>query len=198
MFFALFKTLSIKNLIEVNLKKTILAPAVIVASSLAILYFTKILPPIPLSLQYIGIYHQIEKVKVSDTPGNINYEFQLKYDRNFWKFWQNGAQDFVAIPGDKIFCFIRVFAPINFHDQITYHWYKKYPNGWMSMDQITNEISGGRSDGFRGFAIKSNFEEGNWRVLIETLDKREIGRINFKVTFNKNANAAHTYRIDTY
>ena len=43
-------------------------------------------------------------------------------------------------------------------------------------------ITGGRDKGFRGYAFKSNYSSGKWRVLVETKGGREIGRINFKIT----------------
>lgn len=200
--FALYRNLQAKNLQGLDLKKTIIMPSASVAGLLLFLYLVKLLPPIPLSIQYIGIYHQIEKIK-SPAPAGVptasgETRFLLKYDRPFWKIWQNGAQDFTAEPGDKIHCFVRIFAPVNFKDKIIYHWLKKYPDGWQTMDKIPNEISGGRSEGFRGFAIKSNFEPGEWRVQVETINGQEIGRIGFHVSLEPTKNLAREFKIDEY
>ena len=42
-------------------------------------------------------------------------------------------------------------------------------------------ITGGRKEGYRGFAMKQNYQPGEWRISIETTDGREIGRIYFEV-----------------
>jgi hypothetical protein len=42
-------------------------------------------------------------------------------------------------------------------------------------------VEGGREEGYRGFTKKTNFQPGHWRVQIETLEDREVGRISFEV-----------------
>lgn len=195
--FVMFKQLSSLNLPNIDLKKTLLVPPAAIAVLLISLYTLKLLPPIPLSAQFMGIYHEVEKVRSTEANGEAKTKFLLRYSRPFWKFWQNGDQDFVAQPGDKIYCFVRIFAPNNFKDRVVYHWLKKYPTGWQTMDKINNDISGGRTEGFRGFAIKSNFEPGDWRVQLETTDGREIGRISFTVTLS-DLNPDRTYKLDYY
>jgi hypothetical protein len=192
---ALFLEFKKKNLPQIDIRKTVLGPPVAIATLLLFLYVIKFLPPIPLSIQYIGIYHQIEKIH-SEKSGEM--QFLLKYERPFWKFWQHGAQDFLAEPGDKIHCFVRIFAPTHFKDKIVFHWMRKTANGWESMDKITNEISGGRTEGYRGFAIKSNFEPGDWRVEVETTDERKIGRIGFTVSMTNEKNLVRELKTDTY
>ncbi|OFZ18900.1 MAG: hypothetical protein A2Z20_12385 [Bdellovibrionales bacterium RBG_16_40_8] len=194
-FITLYKSFLTKNMQSLYLKKNILLPPIAVSIFLLVLYFAKLLPPIPLSAQYIGIYHQIEKVP--SVTGET--KFKLKYERaKWWNFWQSGAQDFVAEPGDKIYCFVRIFAPANFKDKIVFHWRKKYQTGWQTMDKIINEISGGRSQGFRSYAFKANFEPGKWRVQIETLSGQEIGRLNFQVSLDPVVNLVREFKIDEF
>lgn len=138
-----------------------------------ILYFFQLIPPVPLSAQYMGIYHKIEK---------IEGDYHLFYDRPFWKFWQNGAQTFLARPGDRIYVFARIFSPTRFRDKISVRWLFKDPRqGWVSSDAIPMKISGGRDEGFRGYTFKQNYTPGDWRVQLETSDGREISRISFTV-----------------
>ncbi|MCB0351217.1 MAG: DUF2914 domain-containing protein [Bdellovibrionales bacterium] len=197
--FAQFKGFEKLNLPNIDLKKNILMPPAIVATTLLTLYVFKLLPPIPLSIQYIGIYHQVEKVRTTDPKtSQVDTHYNLKYDRPAYKFWQNGAQDFVAEPGDKIHCFIRVFAPQNFKDKIVYHWLIRREDEWQTSDKVISDISGGRSAGFRSFTAKSNFEPGDWRVQIETTDGREIGRINFTVELEPNKNLVREFHADVY
>jgi hypothetical protein len=168
--------------LKMNLRNEIAIPSASIILLIAVLYFFKILPPIPLSIQYMGIYHDIEKVRTHGNLGSV--QFHLKYDRPFWKFWQSGAQSFTAYNGDRLYCFVRIFSPTNFNDKVVFHWLKKEDSGWVSQDRVTNNIAGGRIEGFRSFAFKTNYTPGDWRVEIETLDGREIGRIHFSVEKN--------------
>lgn len=179
--FLYYKILTKKSLDAKALLRSVLIPPATVAFLLMLFYLLKILPPIPLSAQYIGIYHDVEKVSVTQPNGETRTDFILKYDRPKWKFWQNGAQTFTARTGDKIHCFVRVFAPGTFKDEFFFHWLKKGRLGWESQDRIANTITGGRKEGFRGVAMKSNFEPGEWQVQIETSSGQEMGRLYFTV-----------------
>lgn len=158
------------------LKRAILLPAGIVATTLTALYFLRILPPIPLSIQYVGIYHNVQTVKTDGQTHLI-----LSYDRPWWKFWEHGDQTFVAEPGDRVFCYARIFAPRSFKDEIVFHWLEHTRHGWETQDRITGTISGGRAQGFRTYVYKGHFEPGDWRVQIETTDGRELGRIGLTI-----------------
>jgi hypothetical protein len=59
-------------------------------------------------------------------------------------------------------------------------WQWKDPaRGWVTHDTIPIRILGGREQGFRGYGVKSNYQPGDWKVQVETLDGREIGRVYF-------------------
>lgn len=155
------------------LRKWVLGPGLGIQAVFLLLYVFKLIPPVPLSAQYMGIYHRIEKAEG---------KYLLSYDRAWWKFWQKGAQTFDARAGDKVHVFARVFAPKGFRDEIRVRWLYDDPRrGWQSSDSIPLTISGGREAGFRGFAYKQNFQPGDWMVKLETTDGREISRIRFEV-----------------
>ncbi|MES3037066.1 MAG: DUF2914 domain-containing protein [Bdellovibrionota bacterium] len=148
-------------------------PFVGVAVVYTLLYLFKVLPPVPLSLKYIGIYHQV--AKVGDT-------YQLSYTRPAWKFWQSGDQTFEAKPGDTINCFVQVFSPTRFKDQLFVRWqYYDTKRGWVSADAIPLGIVGGRAEGYRGYTTKNNYQPGEWKVNVETNDGRVVGGIKFQV-----------------
>jgi hypothetical protein len=147
-------------------------PQFAVGVFLVLLYVFKLIPPVPLAAKYMGIYHNIERE---------NGAYKLSYTRPTWKFWQNGDQSFVAIPGDKIHCFVQIFSPSSIDDRVIFHWQFQTERGWQSSDRIAINVKGGRDDGFRGYSIKSAFQPGDWRVSVESMDGREIGRINFTV-----------------
>jgi hypothetical protein len=163
-----------KNLNKQTIERQILAPMAIVILIFSLAYFFKVLPPVPLSLQYVGVYHSVEK-----TEDNM---YKLGHYAPWWKFWSYGDQTFVAQPGDKIIIFFRLFAPANFQEEIRLIWSKKNALGdWELQDQIPIAIHGGRDSGFRGYGVKSNFSDGDWRTQVVTSDDREIGRISFSV-----------------
>lgn len=152
-------------------KKQILLPTAFVLLSFLVLYLFKLIPPVPLSIPYIGIYHSVEKVPEG---------YKLSHERPWWMFWHNGDQYFYAQKTDKIYVFFRVFSPTRFSDQVVVRWYwKDNRSGWLLQDSIPIKIVGGREEGFRGYGTKSNYQPGEWKVQVETTDNREIGRIYF-------------------
>jgi hypothetical protein len=156
------------------LLKELFAPTGTVLGLFLIFYFLGWIPPVPLSIQNMGVYHLIEKKEG---------QYILHHENPWYKFWNTGDQDFKAEPGDKIYFFAKIFSPGRFSDSVILHWFYKDPKrGWQSADRIPMGITGGRKGGFRGFAIKQNYQEGEWRVSVETTDQREIGRLYFDVT----------------
>lgn len=139
-----------------------------------VLYIFKMVPPVPIALKDIGIYHKVEKV---------GDQYILTFEKPWWKFWHRGDQDFQARPGDVIYTYFAVSSPGRIQDRIKIRWMYKDPRaGWQRADAQEIQIRGGRGDGYRGFAFKRNFQEGDWRVQVETNDEREIGRLSFTVT----------------
>src|SRR5690606_9582332 len=91
-------------------------------------YFAELTPPVPISIQYMGIYHDVSRV---------DGQYQLSYNRPFWKFWQNGDQTFLYTEGDRVFCFARIFSPGRFADKVIFVWEYAHPkNGWQVTDRI--------------------------------------------------------------
>lgn len=173
------------------LKKQILPVVIGTHLFFVFIYIMKWAPAVPLSVKYTGVYHKIEKQ---------NDDYILKYHRSWWKFWQNGAQDFVAGPNDKLIVFTSVFAPRNFKDHV-YLVFEAIPEGqsdWQLQDKIKLELTGGRSMGFRGYAEKSNYFEGPWRTRILTSDEREMGRIYFDITKKQTALDKEDLKTDIF
>jgi hypothetical protein len=148
-------------------------PFATIQLSFAILYFAHAIPPVPLSVSYMGVFHDVKR-----EAG----EYRLFYTRSRWKFWQHGDQTFLSRPGDVIHCFVRIFSPAKFKDQLQIRWlYKDPKKGWQTRDLIPFQIAGGREEGYRGVVRKANYEPGHWRVQVETLESREVGRIDLAV-----------------
>jgi Protein of unknown function (DUF2914) len=157
--------------------RQVVAPAAIVQALLLALYFAGAIPPVPLALQYLGVYHDVR---------NLRGEFQLHHQRPSWKLWQHGDQTFLERPGDKVFVFARVFAPMTVEKgdlPIHFHWFFDHPErGWIPQGSWTyGNLRGGRAEGFRIFATRSDPQPGRWRVEVRAPDGRELGSIAFTV-----------------
>lgn len=148
-------------------------PYALVQLLIVILYFAHAIPPVPLSVQYMGIYHQTER---------RDGEYVLGYARSNWKFWQHGDETFLARPGDVIHCYARIFSPARFKDQLRIRWLHRDRNQeWVSSDAILLDVVGGRDEGCRFVTQKSNYTPGTWRAQVETMDGQEVGRIGFEI-----------------
>jgi hypothetical protein len=162
-----------RKLDPAKIRLQVQAPFVAILVVYALLYVTKVLPPVPLSVKHIGIYHNVTRVEGG---------YQLEERRPEWRFWESGDQTFEAAPGDRVFCFVQVFAPSGFRDQLKVRWrYHDPAHGWTTGDAIPLSVNGGREEGFRGFTSKANYAPGDWRVQVETSDGREIGRISLTI-----------------
>lgn len=142
---------------------------------IATLYFLKWIPPVPLSLQYAGIYHGVDK------QGD-HYELTRR-KWPWYQFWRSDDRPFLALPGDAVHCFVRVFGPRGFREQIYLHWKFRTDDSrpYATADRIPLAIYGGRGKGFRGYASKGNYQAGDWRVDVETSDGRTLGGVDFEV-----------------
>ncbi len=154
-------------------RKHVVYPFAAVALLFAALYFAKAIPPVPLSLSEIGVYHEVRR------EGD---RFAMSSTRPRWKFWQRGDQDFLARPGDSLYCWISVFSPTRFKERLEVHWRYREADGWGEPEVIPLPITGGRDEGWRGFTVKAKHKPGRWRVEIVTSDGRELGRVAFRVT----------------
>jgi len=157
-------------------KRRILVPLGCVLIGFLAFYLFRLIPPVPLSIRYMGIYHGVERTDAG---------YRLSHERPAWRFWHKGDQWFAAQPGDKLHVYFRIFSPSRFSDQVLMGWYRyeggAKGRGWVLQDTIPIKILGGREEGFRGYGVKTNYQPGNWKVQVETTDGREIGRIYFSV-----------------
>ena len=169
-------------------RRQVLVPLGLVLVGFLGFYLFRLVPPVPLSIPFMGVYHGVEK------NGNA---YWLSHERPSWRWWHTGDQQFAAQPGDKIYVYFRIFSPSRFSDQVLMRWHREEPGrGWTLQDTIPIKILGGRELGFRGYGVKSRYEPGKWKVQVETTDGREIGRIYFELENAPQAPRSFTTELD--
>jgi len=157
---------------RITLRNSILSIYVIIN----ILYFTNLIPPIPLSLKNVGVYYAVERV---------GEDYKVIGEK---KTWQEKipviSTNIVHIKeGEPLYLFSSVFAPTDLDVKVIHDWqyYDESSSRWVSTTRIAFPIIGGRGDGYRGFSKKENIFDGRWRVDVKTERDQIIGRINFTV-----------------
>jgi hypothetical protein len=143
-----------------------------------VLYFTNIIPPIPLSMKHIGIYHSA--VRAEDGSYTLTYE-----KPKWWRWYRSSDKEFHAETGDSIYCYASVFAPSRLAVPVFHRWeyYDEELGEWRVYgERLSYEIQGGRGDGYRGYTfIRNNSKTGKWRCTVETERGQVIGRGEFEI-----------------
>lgn len=139
------------------------------------LYFTNLIPPIPLSLKNAGVYHSVGK----DRFGNYvaTYENQGRF--GYFKLYP----DFKITSGQPVYIFSAIFLPSDFKLTVIHEWqhYDKYQNKWTTESMINLPLLGGRDGGYRTYSARKNLESGKWKVKIKTQTNQVIGQIRFNI-----------------
>lgn len=163
---------------EQLLKRHVLIPTVSVHIAFLLGYYFSLIPPVPVAVKKIGVYYDVVK-----DQGH----YYGKHLNPFWKFWSKGSQSFHARSGDKVFVMVSIFSPGNFNDRVFLKWFHDdTKTGWRLEDTIPLNILGGRDEGFRGFGSKQFYTTGDWKVIVETSDGREVGRISMDIQNDTN------------
>ena len=140
-----------------------------------LLYITNAIPPVPLALKHIGIYHHITR------EGST---YLAAFEEPTWyAFWRDTNHTFKHQPGSDAFCFSSVFAPPGLATDIQHHWevYDPRTESWQTVARIPFTITGGRDEGFRGYTQTGQIQNGRWRCSVETARGVLIGRETFIV-----------------
>lgn len=166
--------LVIPNFLALQMRVVVFTVGTIFAI-LNFLYFLNVIPPIPLSIKDIGVYHSVVRFE--------NGDYQLKYeDGPWWHFWKRSDTEFHPEPGGNIFCFTRVFTPARLDTEI-YHRFEYYDDerGWVTHARVHYPIFGGRDDGYRGYSQIGSFSDGTWRCSVETARGQVLAREKFEI-----------------
>ncbi len=140
-----------------------------------ILYFTNLIPPIPLSLKDAGVYHSIQK--------NADGNYVVTYENLGLSGYFSLYPKFQEVAGDTVYAYSAIFSPSNLNTTIVHEW--QYYDGiqklWVTVNEVALPVIGGRDGGFRTFSSQSNVFDGNWRVNIKTAQGQLIGRLRFSI-----------------
>ncbi len=138
-------------------------------------YFQNWIPPVPLSMKYGGVYHQVKK---------YGSDYRLKFEKPRWYQWfKKFDKEYHYAEGDTVFCFASIFAPTKLTKSCYHQWQQYFPkqHKWLPTDALGYKITGGRDGGYRGYTFKRNISPGDWRVDVKTEDGAIVGRIKFHI-----------------
>lgn len=141
-----------------------------------ILYFTNLIPPIPLSLKDAGVYHSL----VVREAGYVVSEEKRSYLDRLQMF-----KNVHVTEGTPLYVYSAVFAPTNITTEVVHHWrhFDDTIDRWVSVNRIPYTIAGGSDRGHRGYSMKMNLAPGEWAVDVETPRGQVIGRILFDIIY---------------
>lgn len=140
-----------------------------------ILYFTNIIPPIPLSLKNSGVYHKVVK--------NIQGNYEVQAEPTTWRDYFTRYPVFHAQNNSEAYVFSAIFSPVKFATEVVHQWqyYDEEKKAWIDSGRIVLPILGGREEGFRTYSLRENLVAGLWRVKVVTTQGRVIGKVSFQV-----------------
>ncbi len=139
------------------------------------MYFLKLIPPVPLALDEGIAAHDISIEK---------YKYVVSYEKeDNYIFWRDHKLKFNYTPGEKVYVFSSIFAPTDFKKSIlhSWKWYNAIAEEWEVVEDIGFNITGGRTGGFRGYTYKSNVKSGQWEVDVITEEGLVLGVIDFEI-----------------
>ncbi|HWA89381.1 MAG TPA: DUF2914 domain-containing protein [Rhizomicrobium sp.] len=150
-----------------------------------VFWFTNILPPLPIALARSGVYNMVKHVG-DDYIGTAEQQ----------PWYVNPTLPAVVhlSPGDPVYVYSAVFAPVRFTTEIVHKWqhYNPTRKRWTAVSVVTYPINGGRDGGYRGYTIKRKPLDGDWRVDISTGDGHLLGRVRFKIVHTPPMNMVST------
>lgn len=154
--------------------KKLLGACVILTGVLLGSYYSGILPPLPLSLRDVGVYHGLTR-----TGGA--YLFQSESTGHWYDLLV--TQTVHVHAGDPLYGYSAVFAPGSFSANLMHTWEKYDPTQkkWVLQSKVAFTLSGGRNDGYRGYSYITSATPGLWRLSVLSETEQVLGRVQFKV-----------------
>lgn len=143
--------------------------------SINFLYFTNLIPPLPISLEDSGIYYSITRGDNGDYLAKYKYVGLISHILFYPKVSNTTENSFYA--------YSAVFSPTNFDTSIFHQWqyYDEEKKMWLEQSMVPLKIVGGREGGFRTYSTYVDPSPGKWRVNVITTSGQVVGRIRFEV-----------------
>ncbi|WP_299777848.1 DUF2914 domain-containing protein [uncultured Formosa sp.] len=140
-----------------------------------IFYNFKLIPPVPLALQTGIVAHNVTAIKNNYV---VTYE-----SRKDFMFWRDYNSKFIYHQNNPVYVFSSIFAPTELKKSIIHRWkwYNETTDEWITYDNISYNITGGRNNGYRGYTYKKNIKAGLWSVEVLTEEELLLGVINFEI-----------------
>lgn len=133
------------------------------------LYFTSLIPPIPLSITNLEIAHSVDRL----SNGSYRVVSEEQPFHRKLPFWNPVLRP----SGSSIACFSSVYAPTNLSTEIFHHWeYQDEAGKWRQHFRMSYPIAGTNDSGYRGYTEIGNFFDGTWRCSVETRRGQVLGR----------------------
>lgn len=140
-----------------------------------VFYFTHVIPPVPLVLTEIGIYHSVVR---TDGVYQVAYE-----EPHNLAWWRDTARTFTRGRGSAAYCFASIFAPTSLRAKVQHSWQRKTEEGaWVREAKVPYTVAGGRDHGYRGYTFITNaLQPGTWKCAVELENGQVIGETVFEV-----------------
>lgn len=142
-----------------------------------LLYFFRLIPPIPLALRVAEATYGVER---NESGGyTVLLEANKKIDIGIF------SVPTIKIGGGPLYFFSAVFAPVRLETSIVHVWqfYDEKTSEWMSKRKISFPVVGGRDFGYRGYSSVLVYP-GRWRVRVETSRGEVLGIERFDVVIS--------------
>ncbi len=155
-------------------RKRIIVSVGVIWSFVIVFYFANIIPPIPLSLKDVGVYHFLAR--------SVDGNYTVQKEKEKWYHFF-GRDTFHFLKGEPVYVQSAVFAPTKLTADIVHEWqyFDEIKESWITASTVKLPVKGGRDGGYRSYSVKSNIFPGLWRVNVATLRGQTIGRLKFGV-----------------
>ena len=164
-------------------------PTLLIGMFMIIVYQMNIIPPVPLVKRDMQVGLDLQRIQ----NGRYKTTYQISQQKaSIWEFWHKTTNMILVADDDKVFCLSMIFAPSGLSVRLIHRWEYETKQGWRLISKQGFVLSGGRSQGFRGFTAKQNLRIGHWRVLVETETQQTVGSYDFYVEKYNMKNAKNT------
>jgi hypothetical protein len=160
----------VPRFIEMNIRNLIIAVAT-VYGSFNLLYFTSVIPPIPLSLTELSVVQFVEKIPRQET-------YRIIYEEQSWYQDLPFVKPSIHPTRGAVYCFSRVYMPAKLQTEVYHRWeYKDQTTGkWRQSFRFGYPVEGTNRYGYRGYTKLEHFFDGTWRCSVETKRGQVLGR----------------------